>query len=393
MVILAGVLVGLPDVDLVSLGGGTLRLFDLLTVVVAGLGLGRLASTPLTAAHRTYLTWCGLGLVAAMNGALHFGLPPLTGLLFALRPIQYLVVGLALVGTIRQERSWRLFAATVLACISMSIVLDLLLVQDAGATGRIGVTFGGPFELACVAAGLGLVAYHRYGSVAQSSAFFLIVALSASRITVAVVIVLGLYYGVRQIYRHPSWIAGVVGAAALFAGLSWLVSGAGVHHSIVGRFTSTGVLDEYRVSGEVADSLIGPETYATMEFDTITTVKRVLPADPAFDRSSLLRFTRWRLLLERQGEQWSTRLLGLGPGGGSQAVDGYFVRLVVETGWIGFVVFGAFVVALVGQARAAGPDLLAYVVVMLGSALFVDVLVASKAMTLLWLLVGNQPRR
>ena len=387
---LAGILIGLQDVDLVAFGGGTIRLFDLLSVVIVATGLRTLGNRRLDRGPVVYLVWCVLGIVSVLNGAVFFGLPLITGLLFAVRPVQYLLVGLALTGAVRSRRDWLVFAGIALALILVSVAVDLVVADGGSAISRVGLSYGGPFELACVAGGLAFASLRDHQLVAMASAFLLVVVLSASRITVAVVLAVAAWLLVRRLVRRPQLLAGAALAVIVVGVFLPVVAGSGVFDTTVGRFRQTGLAEEYRISDQVADGLSPPRSHAQVELETILNVKRALPVDPELDRSAMLRFTRWRLLLARQDDQPATRLLGLGPGAGSEAVDGYYVRLLVETGWIGLGTYLAFLTAMVARAWRRDRALLLYLVVLIVSALFVDVLVAAKAMTLLWILAGNR---
>ena len=387
---LAGVLIGLQDIDLLTVGGGTVRLFDLLSVLIVAVGLRTLLNRRLERGPVLYLTWSVLGFVSVLNGAVFFGLPLLTGILFATRPLQYLLVGLALTGAVRARRDWLVFAGTALGLIVVSIVVDLVVADGGAAISRVGLSYGGPFELACVAGGLAFASLRDHRLVGLASAFFLVVVLSASRITVAVVLAVAAWLLLRRLLRRPQLLAAAA-VGLLFVGVFLpVVAGSGLFDTTVERFRQTGLVEEYRISDQVADGLSPPRTHAQVEIETILNVKRALPVDPELDRSAMLRFTRWRLLLARQDDRPATRLLGLGPGAGSQAVDGYYIRLLVETGWIGLGLYLGFLAAMVMGAWRRDRTLLLYLVVLVVSAVFVDVLVAAKAMTLLWILVGNR---
>lgn len=389
--ILAGVLIGIQDLDLVQVSGGTVRLFDLLAVVAVASGIGTVVNTRLTAAHKLYLTWCFAGFFSLLVGIIVFGLAPVQGLLFAVRPLQYLLVGLALTRSITDRRDWQLLAYTALAFISISIFSDIFLASGGGLSSRLGLSYGGPFELACVAGGLSFIARQKAQSMWLSAAFFLIVVFSASRVTVAAIVCVALWFALRAIFRQPQYllILGMVVVAAL--AVVPAVSQSGVLETTLSRFGETGVAAEFELSADIANGIETPDTFADVQPNTIDDVKRALPTTTDADRSTLLRFTRWRLLLDRQSQQTETVLFGLGPGGGSQAVDGYYVRLLVETGWIGFVLYLAFLFRLMRDSFAErASTLVVYLVILCLSAVFVDVLVAAKAMTLLWLLVGNR---
>ncbi len=389
--ILAGILIGLQDIDLASIGGGVVRVFDVVSLVIVGLGLRTLLRRSLDGAHLLYLAWCAIGFLAVLNGAIVFELPLFSGLLFAARPLQYLLVGLALTGAVRDRKGWLLFAGTALALITVSVGFDLVGSSlGSGTIDRIGSSYGGPFELACVAGGLAFASLRDHRLVGLASLFFLAVVFSASRITVAIVIMLALWLLVRGLIRRPQLLLGAGIMAVAAALVLPILGGTGVFATTTSRFAQTGLSDEIEISAQVAAGLTPPATQADVDSGTILDVKRALPIDQELDRSAMLRFTRWRLLLDRQNDGFRSTMLGLGPGAGSQAVDGYYVRLLVETGVVGLATYLAFLVAMARVGWNRDRTLLLYLVVLAVSAVFVDVFVAAKAMTLLWILAGNR---
>jgi len=389
--ILAGILIGLQDIDLASIGGGVVRVFDVVSLVLVGLGARTLVRRSLDGAHLLYLAWCAVGFLAVLNGAIVFDLPLFAGLLFAARPVQYLLVGLALSGAVADRRGWLLFAGTGFVFTAISVGFDLVSSSlGGGAIDRIGTSYGGPFELACVAGGLAFASLRDHRLVGLASLFFLAVVFSASRITVAIVIMLGLWLLARGLVRRPQLLLGAGVLAVAAALVLPVLGGTGIFATTTNRFAQTGLTDEIEISAQVAAGLTPPATQAEVDGGTILDVKRALPVDPELDRSAMLRFTRWRLLLDRQNDGFASTMLGLGPGAGSQAVDGYYVRLLVETGVIGLAVYLAFLVAMARVGWNQDRTLLLYLVVLAVSAVFVDVFVAAKAMTLLWILAGNR---
>jgi hypothetical protein len=87
-------------------------------------------------------------------------------------------------------------------------------------------------------------------------------------------------------------------------------------------------------------------------------------------------------------EHWDSELLGLGPSFGTAAVDGYFVRLFIETGFVGLSAFFVFSIAMLSQAKQTSWNFRNYFIILLGTCLFIDIGVSYKPMLLLWLWHG-----
>jgi hypothetical protein len=74
-------------------------------------------------------------------------------------------------------------------------------------------------------------------------------------------------------------------------------------------------------------------------------------------------------------------------------VDGYYVRLFIETGIVGLSLFLRFAKALVSVRTDALLYFREYVLILLITACFIDIFTSYKAMILLWLWHGmNQYR-
>jgi hypothetical protein len=101
----------------------------------------------------------------------------------------------------------------------------------------------------------------------------------------------------------------------------------------------------------------------------------------------MIRMYRWATLLKTTLAHGDSVLLGLGPSFGSAAVDGYYVRVFIETGILGAAVFLWFLRRL-WQAQPAGAAFREFVLIVMVSALVIDVFASYKTMLLLWVWHG-----
>jgi hypothetical protein len=111
------------------------------------------------------------------------------------------------------------------------------------------------------------------------------------------------------------------------------------------------------------------------------------------DVSSFIRVFRWTSLVRSTLAHVDSCIIGLGPSFGSAAVDGYYVRVFIETGIVGLILFFRFAKALLGDQNSGLWSFREYVFILLITACFIDIFTSYKAMILLWLWHGmNQYR-
>ncbi len=107
------------------------------------------------------------------------------------------------------------------------------------------------------------------------------------------------------------------------------------------------------------------------------------------DHSALIRLKRWFTILKSIPESNVHLLAGFGPSFASVAVDGYFVRVLVETGVLGLLVFSGFFFSIVRYGLIKKDyTLCQFSVVLLLTSCFIDIFVASKVMFLFWFYMG-----
>lgn len=104
------------------------------------------------------------------------------------------------------------------------------------------------------------------------------------------------------------------------------------------------------------------------------------------DASASVRFTRWAFLLKSVFNSYVTAILGLGPSFAGKAVDGNFVRLIVENGLVGLFFILFFFLNLFLKVREK--VLKGYIISLLVSSCLIDALTTYKAMTLFWFYCG-----
>lgn len=109
-----------------------------------------------------------------------------------------------------------------------------------------------------------------------------------------------------------------------------------------------------------------------------------------------IRAIRWSTVIKSTLSSTSHMMIGWGPGAWGLALDGYYVRVFAETGFIGLALFIYWITTMVrglDQESSARFMMIMLCIV----AVFIDIFTASKAMPILWVLaaldyVGNPHR-
>lgn len=381
----------LPRVELYDIGGGIIRPEDLLLAYMVALGVlsGRLRYT-CDGIDRAVFLFVGVQVAAAVLASSSGRTSLLPALLFAVRPLEYWLVrplADAFVDSTSGGRLLRFYPA---------VLLGTALVLDAGALtgGRVSAGTGGPYELAAISGVLVLTAIcaGRPGRAVLPGS---LVVLAQSRSGVLAVGV-GLAVHLVLAARRRGTAATVrsratgIGLVVLVLAVNVTAVGGAVSGQLLDRVTTGArVSTSWAASGEIARALPRP----VVSGDTQTIVDSAFGDLASFDReadaSSVVRYTKWRVLLGAASGSYMTTVLGLGPSFSGPAVDGYYVRVFAEAGLVGVAAFAWLVVCLVRAGRSRSPVVLLLVAVLLTHGLFIDVWVSSKVMLLFWFLIAH----
>jgi hypothetical protein len=261
-----------------------------------------------------------------------------------------------------------------------------------GITSRAVGNTNGPYEMAVVAAFLLCYLGYRQRSRINGALSFILVFLSASRITFAVTAFSLVKVALQRLRSRRGLIIGVASLSilivGLFAALQVSSSSSEVPHGNFERLStiaSTGIsLDTVSAAYDGAPVYRSSANYLQGEFDA----SGPQADESGGDVSGLTRVLRWTTLIKSALNGLDTILIGLGPSFGSLAVDGYFVRVFVETGVIGLALFIWFAKSLLADSAGSSWAFREYVFIMLGTACFIDIFVSYKPMLLLWLWHG-----
>ena len=357
---------------------------------------------PLIRAYLIFVLYSGC--VAVYNGIA--GRVDLAiSLLFALRLLEYLVfffVGLVIFRRGLDKYVWlilRVYVFYLIIIIPLQIIGIIPVISGFSNTRAIGNT-NGPYELAAIAAGLSLLfLYSR--RIALFWISIVICLAAAARIT-SVCLVLIILWNFRFFLLQQGRFWGDLNKATLVLialiiatpialtrlSLDFGVSGSGGDVvSLIDRLAEVSPTEFVEQLAENYDSAITYQTakdYQNSAFEDAIAAAR---DQGGGDVSGLIRTYRWGTLLRATFSTPLGAAFGLGPSFGTSAVDGYYVRLICETGLIGLSIFLLWLFKSF-RSKILPPWLKGYLVVMAATAIFIDIFVSFKPMILIWLFFG-----
>jgi hypothetical protein len=363
-----------PKIDLIAVSSSGVRPEDLLTALAFALYLRKPNKTPLQLPRhvRVYGSFIGISLASA---AINFPLQGLTGFVFAIRLLEYLLwfpIVYEACQTVppRQVRTGLLVVSTVLVVWGGLEVAGLTKFGKF-AGDRLTINTSGPFETSVM---LAMLAYAAQ-QVVVTPALLVMVVLTQSRITL---------------------VAAVASFLAVRPGRGLVIGGAGLLAVAVLAGPISQALGESRLAQS--------ETPLTMVKLIATQWERVPQVDdPAYFRERFLggntvyryfgrvrgdisfrfRAIRWPLVVKSTLFSPLHALIGWAPGAWGAALDSYYVRVFGETGLIGTVFFLWWVGVFIGETRrdsVARYSIFMMVIV----AVFIDIFTSSKVMPMLW---------
>lgn len=378
--LLLGALVFLPKFDLLAAAGGSLRIDDLVLVAVVVRWRGAVQFLP----RWLYRCWLYTSLAAVgslMAASLAGRVDFFAAALYVLRPLEYGVA--VLLGIAFQRAGCDAWVTRFLAAYTMALAA-LSALQVAGwhvgvsrfDYGRAAGNLGGPYELAAVASMLTIFfAMRRSPGYAMVAAVPLL--LSGSRVSLIATVLVLLSTG----GRYGSWL---VRAAVVSGASALIIVGSGtLATTTVERIATTEVWSGARAGCDYARAAGDVDTAAAYEYIAYARLQQDV-VGRAGDVSSAVRFARWCLIGKSMdgAAEWA---LGLGPSFAGASVDGQYVRYVAEGGLFGLAVWLYFWVSVGVRVPAVRPLL----ATLLLTALFIDILAASRPMILFWFLAGS----
>jgi len=336
-----------------------------------------------------FVAW---NIISAVYNSMIGKIDLLTGLLFSLRHIEYLmfiVVGYVLGSNNKELQPYFIyyvfFCVILIAFQSWGLVGTL---SGFGTSRGFVANTGGPWEFAAVCAFLTIFFYYtsRYKAFWILS-FALLVGTQSRITTVAVLLVAVIRIFYSQLKKNPlSFFLAVWGLVVILAALVGCYFFMDIKIDIIERFSLLFTHESYDAI-ETLYSNLSPvhsqndyykEAYGSGFLDV---------AGLGGDTSSMVRFSRWIILIRSVFADGFAPFIGLGPSFAFLAVDGNYVRIFAESGFIGLALFWLFLYSVYKNSKN-DVILLSYLFILCVTALFIDIFTTYKAMLLFWLYLG-----
>jgi hypothetical protein len=371
------------------------RIDDLLIAVAFAILLyrGDIARIPRSRPFRVYLIFLSISLFSALWNGIAGRVGLVYSMLFVFRLLEYLVfyyLGYVLLESgVRVWRGLKVYFYVLCAIVLFQMV-HLLPSASQFSMSRASGNTNGPYELAAVAAFYLCYFAYRERRRLTAAAAFVILLLTVSRITF-----LGTVIGfvMRFISRSRSRIGAIAAVLltilVIAAGATWISSptGEGTDINTLGsRLNSSITLlsVDYGTVYAAVPTYVSSQDYITGTFLDATESAHESDSDV----SGMVRAFRWLTLIKSTLMHFDSTLIGMGPSFGSAAVDGYYVRVFIESGLIGLVAFFAFLRSLTNSPNDQSGAFREFVIVLIVTASFIDIFASYKTMLFLWLWNG-----
>ena len=335
-------------------------------------------------AVRLYLLFILLSVVSTILGWYRGNIGILESSLYSFRAAEYLIF--FFIGQLASNKlrnlDWILKAYAIY--VSILIILQfygLAPVFSKFLPNRAIGNTGGPWELGGVAGFLFIYFFH-YSQLPYALISSVVMYLTFSRVSIAALLII---YSKHILWLRRKQIL-VLLSGLLFVAFVRLEMFSEFSHSLTNRFfIAYESLDRNILMNlyETAPILTNRTDYLQVAFST-ESLKRINELEA--DLSLNIRIYRWFMLLKIFSSTWHNYLFGVGPGFAGVAVDGYYVRILVENGIFGLAIFLLFVVSFLLRVR----DKIArnYFIFLLLSGFVIDIFNTYKVMMLFWFYYG-----
>jgi len=345
---------------------------------------------------RYFFAFIGVTVISAVINGIVGRVPLGVSLLYALRQVEYFLF--FFIGRDLWRKGFeyhRLASAYILYGVSMSFLSQIgaipkFSVMDAT---RWGGNTSGPYEFAVVLAIMAsfvmLAPNKRAGYVRFPSLFLAIIGIfmSQSRITL-----LAFLFVFRSLF--PRWSVlklFMVTTLLIVAGVATLSLYSSQHSNASAAVPATRFQNssDFQIVNEIAGRFPAIKPVLTSdEYQKDAFQTAVFAGRGEDDLSAYVRFFRWAVLIKSSAQSVETVLIGLGPSFGTSAVDGNYVRIFVEDGVIGLLLIGAFFSCVIRKNFTHNMEMRNILVILLVSAIFIDVLESLRPMILFWSYLG-----
>ncbi|MDD5716253.1 MAG: hypothetical protein PHW64_00490 [Sulfuricurvum sp.] len=377
-------------INLIPLEGSGIRIDDILIFFLLILILFNLRKTNVPTNNKVILLtllFVVIGFISVFINNYLYHLPLLSGWIYSVRTIEYMIffyIGYYLANTTFSldflMKSYIIYALSLVVLQALNVIP---VVSQFGGNRAIANT-GGPWELAALIAFAIFYSYIYFENKIYLFASFLILLLTQSRITTFAVLLIFIIVAFKKLTLKKILLIFLVL-------LIMIVTISFVNLDIIERYLSILNISTYESLIELVESFqynIDREYYFDMTYGNKLTTILAMEGDS----STLIRFTRWVILIGMTISTPVSTMIGVGPSFAAAAVDGNYVRLFVETGIIGLSLF-LYIMYLIYKQTSDDFIMKSYIITIVITALFIDIFTTYKAMVLLWFYYGYLLRK
>jgi hypothetical protein len=273
--------------------------------------------------------------------------------------------------------------------LSIGQILDLIPTINYFGNSRASGTMNGPYELAAI---ICILFFLQRKSWLYMWACIVVVVLTSSRISLIALIIAYLFFNEnvsKSISRHRFAILVIIISSILILApilISVDSEWEGGSDALLARFTGLMSLEYWGNLADISGQLLPANT--AKDYYDVYEEPMGMAGEVAGDPSALMRVYRWTILFLSIFSHADSVILGLGPSFGTNAVDGFYVRLIVEGGLLACLCFIWFAYSFGRYLKHYQRELYPGFVTLLIGSLFIDIFIAYKVMLIFFFLLG-----
>ncbi|RLT92289.1 hypothetical protein [Ketobacter sp.] len=371
----------IPKIDIASIGGGAIRVNDILIVLCAALSLfSRNFKFQISKSLAAYYVFL---LSQLLSFILNLDVLEFSGILFIARLFEYTIwfyVAQSLSMT-RLNINFSKVCSILVIILSVWAILEWFQVvpksgKFVNVTDRVSVNTSGPYEFAALIAMLVYLSKTPQKYIGVLSLF-----LTQSRITITAYFV-SLLWG----YRKNS---GLLLSLFIVLLMTTLLA-VNMNLEVLDVFSESRfallISDSSTLDLALAFISTAPVVHTPHEYFEISHVGSGVTFGLINDVSLEMRLLRWSIVLSTVSADYISLAVGMGPSFWGVALDGNYIRIIGEQGIIGAFTFLFFLNTLLSDYKQS--LIRSFLVVLCITAVFIDIFVADKVMTVFWFVQG-----
>jgi hypothetical protein len=389
-----------PKISLIDYGTSNIRIDDFLIFFLFLLFLlyGLIARTKIPNQIQPFLLFLLFSFLSSIYNGMVDRVDTITALVFSLRNFEYFLFFYFGVYLARRRielypiLKYYLLFTLVLVFLQMTNLISSLSSFISSfslfdsTTRAVGNT-NGPYELAILSAFMSYY-FYLHNPNSKFMAFFsaVILFVTSSRST-------GIGYLIVVANRYRTQL--IIALPLIVAGFAFILSMPSVGdkepggNDLLSRFFSLLSVDliyELLYSSGDITPVNSSQEYANSYFTSSSSSENIQSISG--DVSAYIRFYRWLVLIKSSFAHLDSIFIGLGPSFGTAAVDGFYVRLLIETGIVGLLLYLWFIARCLKYESRHFLTFKYFIVTMLFTAFGIDIFFSYKPMILFWLYLG-----